>query len=429
MNKNRKEKDIVYKMGVIGIIGVLAIIIAIIAVSCLGKENKNNKKPKVDDDIYNDDVIEELKTKLGVIKGIDTNKDKLILFNIEDEEILTLNIDSSIEVKDSYGTDIAIIQLQIGDIIEAKYNTKTLKPEYIHISGVAWERKADKNLKIDEEKKTIQIANDLYRYTDDLVTVHQDVGFKLEDITEVDEIIVKGYRDVVWTIRKVTGHGFIRLKNYSNFIGGTLEIGNRKVLDITEEKVMVKAGVYTVVISKENMTPYVTEVFVEEGQEVVIDVGDVGPKIGTVDFDIAQDNALLYIDGELADYNESIELDYGEYEVEVTKANYTSWKSNVVVNQAYMKINIDLEKEPSYIHVDNPIGCELYIDAAYIGKIPVSAPIDVGEHTVTIRKEGYFSKMETIYIKDNVRDNYFTFPELVKIQDEGTTENDGEQEQ
>jgi hypothetical protein len=417
------NKDIIYKMGLIGIVGLLGIIIATIVILQPSSKDKEINKNNVSKENNKNEEIKEFNSVLGVIKEVDIENDKLVILDIENEETITLMLDSSVEILDSYGTDIAFIQLGIGDIIQSKYDIEKMKPEYVHISNITWNRKDIKNMHIDEDKKTIQMGNDLYKFNDNLVTVYKNKPFKLSELTTADELVILGYRDTVWSIKKVTGHGLIRLKNHRNFVGGSLEVGNRKVIDIKDDTtVTMRSGVYNIVISKEGMSPYVTEIFLEEDEEIVIDVGNVKPKMGTVEFNIVQDNAVLYIDGKIVDYKDPVSLDFGKYDLKVKKSNFTTWERELVVNQAYIMLEINMEQEPVYIHVDNPIGCELYIDASYIGKIPVSSPISPGDHVITIRKQGYYSKIQKIHIDDKSEDNYFTFPNLIKMDDSTTVE-------
>lgn len=417
MKKCKKQLDIVSKMTLFGMLGVVISLVVMISIACSG--GKEDKKNTVNTDETDVEETLEYDRMISVIKEVNTDTSKLLALDIEQEEVLTLNIDGAVDIKDVYGTIISLAQLNIGDMVEIKYEKNKMRPEYIHKTAKVWERKNIQNVSINEKAKTIQVANDIYTYTDDLVTVFNGSNFDVSQIDLVDEVTLRGYKDKVWTVILENGHGFITLKNHSSFIGGILEVGNRMNVDIQDvTSITVPVGVHEIIANKEDMIPYVAEVIVEENKEVVLDLNQSLPKKGLVNFDIKQEGVTLSInDKEYQDLSEPISLDYGIYTIRAKKNNYVTMEEKLVLDRAYVDYKVELEKEPIFIHIDSPQGVGVYIDGNYIGIIPVTAPMDVGNHTVTLRKEGYYSKMYPITIDDTIEDNYFTFPKLIEIEE------------
>ncbi|TAH59744.1 MAG: PEGA domain-containing protein, partial [Gottschalkiaceae bacterium] len=154
-------------------------------------------------------------------------------------------------------------------------------------------------------------------------------------------------------------------------------------------------------------------------KEVVVDIGTALPTTGIVNFTINPKDAKLYINNkEYKDYSKPIILDFGSYDIKIVKDNYVTAERKLVVNEAFMTVEISMEKTAKFIHVDKPEGVELYIDANYIGIIPIHTPIDSGSHNITLRKEGYYSKMHSVLIEDNGQDAYFSFPDLIEMPSE-----------
>lgn len=425
-NKN-KGMDIVTKMSIVGALILLVVILGVVLITGIGKDKGSNGLEDVDPTEPGIAEIEpDYVRGIALIKSVDVANAKLMIVNVETEEKVVLDIDGAVDIKDEYGTLMTLAQLHMGDMISTKYDNNTKRPEYVNITAEVWERKDVQNVIVDTENKTIQLANDKRDYTEDLVVTSNGQPFNLEELNQIDKITVKGYKNKVWSIDVQTGHGFITLKNHNKFVGGTLEIG-KVTYDVDYETcVTVSIGVHSVIISKEGMTPFIKQILVEEDQEVIVDVGDAQAEIGIISFIVQQDDVQLYIDDELyTDFSEPVNLEYGEYALRVEKDKFLTWESKLIVNQAYMVVEIDLNQQPLYIHVDNPVDCELYIDSNFIGIIPIEAPVDEGMHTLTLRRDGYHSKVYNVQIENSGEDYYFTFPDLIALP---TTENPEEED-
>jgi hypothetical protein len=86
-------------------------------------------------------------------------------------------------------------------------------------------------------------------------------------------------------------------------------------------------------------------------------------------------------------------------------------------------INANYAGEDITIQIDSPVGCELYIGTQFIGVIPVSALVEPGEHQITIRKDGYYTKLYSISIITGGEPYQYSFPDLIPIGE--TDENNG----
>ncbi|GMQ64718.1 PEGA domain-containing protein [Vallitalea maricola] len=420
-DKKKKKMDIISKMTIIGALGLAVILIVVFTmVFSSGKKKNNNNKVDQETEIPvdNNDVSRDIEYEraLGVVQKVDTVNDTLTIFNIDSNESATLNMDSAVDIQDEYGSLMTLIQFNKGDMIETKYDKDKMRPEYVHKTAITWKRNKIKGVVVDKEKNTIAIGNDNYNYTGELVTIFNGNPFDINDLTEEDEVTLLGYKDTVWTIIMENGHGYIQLKNHSNFIGGTLQIGTNKTVDIKDVTLVpVSVGVHDIIVTNDQAT-YETEVMVDKDQKVVVNVKDATPKKGMVQFSVAQEGVSFSINGEVySDFSEPIPLDYGNYIVKVVKDNYVDWEKELIVNKSFTTFEINLEKKPTYIHVDSPVGVDIYIDGNYIGEIPITTPINPGEHTITLRKDGYYSTMHQLVIEDNGEDAYYTLPKLSKI--------------
>lgn len=431
MNKNKKkEKDIVTKMTIIGVLGLVVILVVIITIALSSMKKKPTNRAKSSQDITVDnngdgEVEAEYIKALGIVKEIDSDNDLLTILNIENNDLSTLKIDGAVDIKDEYGSLMTLLQLNIGDMIETKYDNSSKRPDFVHKTAKTWKRSKINGVVTNTKENTITVGNDIYKYTQDLVAIFNGSLFDVANLTPEDEVTLMGYKNDVWTIILEKGHGYITLNNHGNFVGGILEIGTNKTVNIEENtSVAVPVGIHNLIITNDQLT-YETEVMVEKDQTVRVDVKDATPRKGMVQFSVAQEDIVFTINGDTySDFSEPIPLDYGSYMIKIVKDGYIDWEKELVVNKPLVTFEINLEKKPTYLHVDSPEGADIYIDGNFIGILPITTPIEPGTHNVTLRRDGYYSKMYEIIINENGEDSYQTLPELQKINNDTTSDMD-----
>jgi len=218
---------------------------------------------------------------------------------------------------------------------------------------------------------------------------------------------------------------------------------------------VVPEGIHQIVISNKG-TSGVKEVDVRRNIEITVDVGDLKgaePKYGMVVFSITPADAILYLDGEKADYSQPIRLEYGIHQMILMKDGYHTLTQYIKVGQesagieATMEINPDvsgnnidvssnniesvLEAEPItstenntvtstlsyYVTIDAPSDVELYVDGNYVGITPCSFKKEAGSHVITLRKTGYTSKSYTIQIDEEETNISYSFLDLETLDD------------
>jgi len=425
--KLKMEKDLIGKMVIAGVLGVILIICIVVAISLLGgdKADKNpvpvatHNQEEVQEDVA--DVPVDYERMLSLVKVMNKDEGFMQVYDVEKNLSITLNISSAVSFEDEYGTAIIMEQIIPGYLVNVKYDKATYIPEFVKIAPQVQTIKNLSSLTIDEVLKTIQIASDIYSYDDNIVALDGKGPLVLADLSIVDDIVVRAYQGKIWSIIVENGHGYIVLSNYSSYLEGRLEIGNRTSHTIIEDmKVPVTVGVHTVIITKEEMTPYSSSVFIEENEEYVIDLIDLQPKVAEVIFTIVQDGSTLYIDDEtIEDVAVPVNLDYGQYSIRVKKDGYMDWEGILVVDQPYIPQTIDMEIEPLLLHMTAPDGAEFYIDGMLQGVVkgvtPVDVPIIPGGHILTLRKKGYISWSQSVLIEDTGEDYYYTVSKLTEI--------------
>ncbi len=434
MKKN--NADVITKMMVIGI-GSLAVILVLasiyVAMTTSGNKSKNSKSSSQQTTTVTkttkakDEIIKYNRT-IALVKHSDMDTKKMVVYDINEGKGITFDVESDTELKDAYGTDIALSQFRKGDIVDVKYNAKDKSPEYIRITATAWERKGITDLVVNEEAKTIKVKNDVYKFTDELVLLDAGQPFDLDSLSKNDKVDLRGYKDTVWAIEVSGRHGSVKLQNYEIFIGGTLDIVGKVSKDVVANMIIpLPAGEYSISLSKENVPPVVKKVEVVAGQETVLDFSDVKAKVGEVEFVLEQEGAKIFIDDKRVNLKEKTILDFGNYKIKATMDGFEDWKGDLLVNQAYLRYKIDFGQKQHYIFFNEPEGAEVYFDGLLVGVIPTKVPFTGGSHKVQLRQDGYRTSESYNYLwGDEKKDQYLILPDLIPLitttESESTTE-------
>ncbi len=420
------EKDLIPKMIIAGVMGILIIVCVFILLSFFNKEDSGSgqvpaatveqEEENEEEEVVEEERVIEYVRMLGLVKA--QGDGLMTLYDIENETTVTLTINGATRFEDEYGTPIVQEKIMVGHIVSVKYDKDTYIPEEVKLSPQIQEIKNLSTLTIDETLKTIQIGADIYDYTDEIVALNGAEGLVLSDLSVADDIVVRAYKGKVWSIIVENGHGYIVLENYSAYLDGRLEIGNRTSHTIIKDmRVAVPVGVHQVIITKEDMAPYSASINIEEDQDYVIDLSDLQPQMAQVDFEIVQEDARLFInDVETEITDEPLEMDFGQYNIKVKKDGFMDWEGIVVIDQLYIKQVIDMDVEPLQLHMTGPDGAEFYLDGVlkgyFSGSDPISVPIVAGGHVLTIRKDGFQSWSQSIFVEDIGEDIYYTVTEL-----------------
>ena len=187
-------------------------------------------------------------------------------------------------------------------------------------------------------------------------------------------------------------------------------------------EIKVPVGKYDLTLSKEGMQDYTTTISVTEGVKTLVDVQSAKAAEGIVNFVVTPDGASVVVNNEVKkDYASGVTLAYGTYDVVIKKDGYIDYTGKVTVDSEKMDFKVDLKQAPQYINVDTPEGAEIYIDANFLGTVPIHSPIDPGTHNIILRQDGYKSKAYTITVEDNGKDATFAFPDLEVMESDSTT--------
>ncbi len=325
------------------------------------------------------------------------------------------------------------------------------------ISPDAWEYSGVNSFSIDENMGEMTINGSKYRFDSSLMVYAGLKEAELMDISSVDTLKIRGVDRKVCSISIEEGHGYLRLKNYSLFEGGWIEVGSKIIRKVGEDMLItVPTGTYDVTLSKNSVTVVKTAT-IEQNKETEVDLGDVAYedvyKSGNIIMVLTPDTAQVYADGKEVDTSVPVQLSYGIHQLIVRAEGYQTLTQYIKVGQENATLEITLEKEITPITptpgitpiptdsvqapkqaqvspavnstdattvdgykvtVNSPAGAEVYVDGNYIGIAPISFTKVSGNHEIILRKDGYVTRSYTISTDTSKRDETFSFADLEK---------------
>lgn len=410
---------------------------------------------------YNPSLASENNTNsiTGVITMQNKEEFKLTIRELNSNIESILHYDSTAEVINQYKENVAPDSLELGQIVEAVYTPEDASLVMASVPKDVWEYKEVGTFSFQETENMMRFAGEKYQYSDLTYIAAGGQTIQRADINKHDELTVRGVGYRVYSIIRTGGHGYIRLTNYADFMGGMAELGSGQILPITENMLITaREGIYQLSLVNGAMITSKTVTVVAD-QEVVADFSDYVPaveNVGLVIFTIEPEGADLYINGTPVSYSEPVALNYGEYRIRVTMTGYQDYTGILDVAEASAPVNINLiegtagvngaesKKTPApseqgsgnkttasddsssvksvdsahTITITEPKNAEVYLDNVYKGMVPCKFKKVIGSQTITLSRTGYLTKSYSVDILDDNEDVILSFPELPEDADD-----------
>lgn len=365
--------------------------------------------------------------------------------NLNRSKYYTLSMDGTTRLTDKYGESVSLEQIQVGDIVDVTFLKSTRHLTSMQLSPEAWTNNGVSRYEMDHVRGEVTIGEDIFKLTDN--TQYISLGHPIEkmDLNAADVLNFQGIGNQVLSVSVEKGHGYLRLVNDENFVGGWIEIGQSVVRQIAEDMLLVvPEGSYQVSISHRGGGG-MKSVIINRNEEATLDIGDLAVaevQTGMLLFSISPSKATVYIDGTETDVSGPVTLDYGIHQMIVKADGYKSITQYIRVGQASAGINVVLESMTAAednkdkdtdkdkdknvtdastgnykIHVDSPDDVEVYLDGNYVGIAPCSFKKVSGAHVITLRRTGYTTRSYTVQVDNEDKDLSYSFADLVEIED------------
>lgn len=355
---------------------------------------------------------------------IGEEKKTITLYHMDTGNTYTLEVVGTSTFADKYGEPLSLKQLKPGDLVEVTFLKDIKRLNSLKLSAEGWSIQGTERYALDWEKKQVTIGKDKYKLPAEVLIFSEGQQIQPMDLNAVDVLSFQGMGSSVLSIQVEKGHGYLRLENDADFIGGFIEVGQTQIRKIeTDMLLTVPEGDYQVLISH-NGGGGTKQVSIGRNQEIVLDIGDlevVKPQFGTVVFETDVEGVTLYVDGRMINSTLPVSLQYGIHQVVARAEDYETMTGYFKVSKATQNVPITLstekeqEKEESKeykVYIDKPAGVEVYVDGNYIGVAPVSFKKEAGSHTITLRKTGYETRSYTVSVDKEKKDSTYSFTDL-----------------
>lgn len=396
----------------------------------------------------------DLQMMTGVVISNEADAQQLQLRELDSDIINTVNYGASSNITDRYQKAVDGEKIEAGQILSVNYRRTDARLISASVPEDVWEYQDVRKFAISGDENMIQVAGKKYRYSN--MTYFGANGEQAEpmELHAQDILTVRGIGIHVYSVVQTAGHGYIRLANYQDFVGGMAEVSDEMVLPVSENMLITAAeGTYRLTLCKNGAATTKT-VTVKANEEVIADFSGykaTAANVGEVTFDIEPDGASLYLNGTEIRYDRPISLRYGKYRVAVSLTGYESYSGVLEVAEASKTVHIDLiESKASTsnataapaastpspsgtsstsaadsavtkkidskhtITVTAPEGAEVYLDNVYKGMAPCTFTKVIGSQTITLSDTGYVTKSYSVDILDDDKNVKYSFADLVK---------------
>jgi len=330
---------------------------------------------------------------IGVIRLKSETLDAVTIYNITADENADYKITGSTELRDEYGKNLVIDEFTEGDVISFIYdddNNLTLLKK----TNKGFKETIKNGFKINKDNMTISAGMKTYSYSEMTKFIYKDDEFDpaLLD-SSVDIITISGYDDKIWSVTLNKGHGEIEIVKNDKIKDGIIEIDTniyKKLIDA--DTIKLNEGAHKIVVKGSNIDSFTKDIGLAVNEKYTLDLSAVKIKKGKVKIRPNVTDFALYINGKLELSRDPLEFEYGSYDIEIVKNGYVTYTSRFTVNSPEKTITPQLAQEVlvgTLTVTSNPAGATLLIDGISAGTTPYKGDISQGEHSITLKKEGY----------------------------------------
>lgn len=389
---------------------------------------------------------------VGVVLKNETKDNRLEIRGLESDVVNTVTYGATSKILDSYEEEREGSDIEVGEILDVSYDAANAKIVSAKVPENVWEYDEVKKFSFDSEENMMKVSGEKFQYSQQTYFGANGNVVEPMEFSDQDLLTVRGVGIEVYSVVRTSGHGYIRLTNYKDFVGGMAEVGNKVIVPISDNMLITAAeGTYRLTLTKSGSSTTKT-VTVKSDTETTVDFSDYKPtakNVGQVTFQVEPEGADLYINGTAVNYDKPIALNYGKYNVTVTMTGYESYSGVLTVQEASKTIRIDLiEEEASAtssssptatpvssessssnesdntvtkkidsdhtITVSAPEGAQVYLDNVYKGLAPCTFTKVIGSQTITLSDTGYVTKSYSVDILDDGKNTKLSFADLVK---------------
>ena len=283
----------------------------------------------------------------GTLVSKDLNSNVLTFIDVQSDEEMKLFYSGGVDLKNQYGKIISIGQVELGQIFEVEYQEEPAKIQTMTLSSESFELKNIQKFSWNKEKKSIEIAGEIYKYSDAVFLTGSKGTLSFSELDSKDVITARGVNGKVCSIVVEQAHGFLVLENYDTYMGGMISIGKESFPVEEDMKLSIAEGTYEMVISKGDHSGS-KKVVISPYEETKVNLSDIQilpNKTGVVKVKVQVEGAKVWIDGKTVDIEEEIALSYGKHQIKITREGYENFNDTLTIDTPYIIYKVDLAEE------------------------------------------------------------------------------------
>lgn len=321
---------------------LLFVPILLLMTGCGKRENKKEKEEL--------QIEEEQPEDLYIVVSHEVVEEQMLVYNCSTQKQHFIKYSATTKFEDKYGNYKSSSEFTKGKVILVGKTDCEGFVTSIKICKEAWEYTDIKRFLIDEKKSIMEIADSRYAISEDVKVFSENELVELADITNTDILTVVGLGREILSIQITTGHGTLSLKNTELFEDSLMQLNRNIFLEISEDlSVELQEGSYTLTVANDGWGGS-CQIEILRGKETVVDLETLkgeGKKKGLITFSVEPEEAKVYIDGQLIDHSQAIEITYGTHRLMVKAEGYIGWRKYLTVNseEATIPILLDLEEQ------------------------------------------------------------------------------------
>lgn len=452
----RNNKQFVYTMIITTVVGFIVLMIMMlwgvnyISKSGSGSEANREEQKQIAKVEEKEKAKESTRSHttdmLVVVTDVKVNEIGILDINNNQKSVKKLTGD--IKVTDQYGKIMPLSNIKEGDIVKLVYIPNEDKIAEICISDEIWKMDGVVSDAFDFSHRTVTIDEKVYNYVD-YVFVQDEKGKKVDvqSIGPYDKLYLSGVGDKIWNIKIRERQATLSLGELPS-LDGTLEINWNTMIPLTqiEGAIPIPAGKNKIVVAMKGYKPIAKEISVSPGEnyEFLVDKPEKSYSKLRVLVTNTTEEYFIIIDNKTYSWDRTIELEHGDYAIEITATGYKTWRGRVLLENEIHTLKVALEPLESEtsasesanesansttesnvtsanklktVHVTTePKGADVFIKGVKQGQTPLIMNLPVGSYTISFTKEGYETYTTTILVDETSTTNDYLYMLTVKQQ-------------
>ncbi|MFR5405801.1 MAG: hypothetical protein ACLTG0_10690 [Oscillibacter sp.] len=162
----------------------------------------------------------------AVLVDINNVDNTVTLLNLDLGKRYTLSMDGTTRFADKYGKAISLSQLQEGDIVDVTFWKSQKHLTSMQLAQTAWQYEDVEHYEMNTVRNEVAIGEEVFQLSRDTQYFSQGHSIEKMDLNPADILTFHGIDSTVLSVTVEKGHGYLRLVNDENFVGGWLEIGH-----------------------------------------------------------------------------------------------------------------------------------------------------------------------------------------------------------